>query len=82
MFRYSQLLTCTRIFPPFRTRVRLYERTDTVNDVDDARLIAEMIVAPEGHESNHWKREACALITGLLLLIAVDLPPQSPHVIP
>jgi len=51
-------------------------RAGTVNDVDDARLIAEMVVAPEGHEPNHWEREARVLITGLLLHIACDLPPH------
>jgi len=50
-------------------------RTGTVNEVDDARLIAEMIVAPENHEPNHWEREARVLVTGLLLHIAHDLPP-------
>lgn len=51
-------------------------RAGTVNDVDDARLIAEMIVAPEGHEPNHWEQEARVLVTGLLLHIALDMPPH------
>lgn len=50
-------------------------RIGTANDVDDARLIAEMIVAPEGQEPNHWEREARSLMTGLLLFIARELPP-------
>lgn len=51
-------------------------RTGTANDVDDSRLIAEMIVAPEGQESNHWEREARVLVTGIILFIATDLPPH------
>ena len=51
-------------------------RTGTANDVDDARLIAEMIVAPETQEANHWEREARVLLMGLLLFIATDLPPH------
>ena len=51
-------------------------RAGTINDVDDARLIAEMIVPPEGHDTNHWEREARVLVTGLLLYIANDLPPH------
>lgn len=51
-------------------------RTGTANDVDDARLIAEMIVAPEGQEPNHWERESRVLVMGLLLFIATDLPPH------
>jgi len=51
-------------------------RVETANDVDDARLIAEMIVAPEGQEPNHWEREARVLVMGLMLFVATDLPPH------
>ena len=51
-------------------------RTGSDNDVDDARLIAEMIVTPEAFDLNHWEREARVLITGLLLHVACDLPPH------
>ena len=36
-------------------------------EVDDARLIAEMLVVPEHAQPNHWEREARTLITGLLI---------------
>jgi len=36
-------------------------------EVDDARLVAEMLVVPEHAQANHWEREARTLITGLLL---------------
>jgi type IV secretion system protein VirD4 len=51
-------------------------RSGTANDVDDARLIAEMIIAPETQEPNHWEREARVLVMGLMLFIATDLPPH------
>jgi type IV secretion system protein VirD4 len=49
-------------------------RAGTAHDVDDARLLAEMMVASDGIEANHWEREARALITGLLLFIISELP--------
>ncbi|GAB4195010.1 MAG: type IV secretory system conjugative DNA transfer family protein [Wenzhouxiangellaceae bacterium] len=41
----------------------------TVYEIDDARLVAEMLVVPEHAHPNHWEREARTLITGLLLYI-------------
>ena len=42
-------------------------RAGTMYEVDDARLIAEMLVIPEHAQPNHWEREARTLITGLLI---------------
>lgn len=47
-------------------------RIDTPYEVDDARLVAEMLVVPEHSQANHWEREARTLITGLLLYIRHD----------
>ncbi len=44
-------------------------RIQTAYEVDDARLVAEMLVVPEQAQPNHWEREARTLITGLLLYI-------------
>lgn len=44
-------------------------RRYTVFEVDDTRLIAEMLVVPEHTSANHWKREARTLITGIILYI-------------
>lgn len=70
-------------FAPFDTDINsacynpiTFIRTGSVNDVDDARLIAEMMVSPEAFDVNHWEREARVLVTGLLLHIACDLPPH------
>jgi type IV secretion system protein VirD4 len=52
-------------------------RTFTPNEVDDARMIAEMLVAPDGKEANHWEREARTLLTGLLLHVALERKPQE-----
>ncbi|WPZ34061.1 type IV secretory system conjugative DNA transfer family protein [Thalassobaculum sp. OXR-137] len=51
-------------------------RTFTPKEVDDARMIAEMLVAPDGKEANHWEREARTLLTGLLLHVALERKPQ------
>jgi len=68
---------------PFDTSIRSsyynpvdFIRTGTPHDVDDARLLAEMIVSPEGIEANHWEREARMIISGLLLYMATELPPE------
>jgi type IV secretion system protein VirD4 len=52
-------------------------RTFTPKEVDDARMIAEMLVAPDGKEANHWEREARTLLTGLLLHVALERKPQE-----
>ena len=52
-------------------------RVGTANEVDDARLMAEMIVAPDAGEADHWEREARVLIMGLLLHIARDLDAED-----
>jgi len=46
-----------------------FVRIATAYEVDDARLVAEMLVVPEHAQPNHWEREARTLITGLLLYI-------------
>lgn len=43
-------------------------------ELDDARLIAEMLVVPEGATPNHWEREARTLITGLLIYVRRESP--------
>jgi type IV secretion system protein VirD4 len=52
-------------------------RVGTPLEVDDARMIAEMIVSPDGQEENHWEREARVLITGLLLHVLHDRQPYE-----
>ena len=52
-------------------------RIGSAYELDDARLIAEMLVVPERAEPNHWEREARTLITGLLLYICHHYPVLS-----
>jgi len=52
-------------------------RVGSPHEVDDARLLAEMIIVTDKSEANHWEREARTLITGLLLYIATDTPPKK-----
>lgn len=49
-------------------------RTGTPFEMDDARLIAEMLVVPEHGKANHWEREARTLIAGLLLYVRHHVP--------
>ncbi len=56
--------TPTACYNPFD-----FIRKGSQYEVDDTRLIAEMLVVPERHEANHWEREARTLITGLILHI-------------
>lgn len=46
-----------------------FVRTGTPYDVDDARLIAEMLVDTNGLDPNHWDREARSLLTALVLFV-------------
>lgn len=50
-------------------------RSGTAADVDDARLIAEMLVTVDDGQDAHWDKEARTLLTGLLLYIVSDFPP-------
>lgn len=52
-------------------------RTGTLFEVDDARLIAEMLVVPEHSSANHWEREARTLLTGLILHICHEHEPDA-----
>jgi type IV secretion system protein VirD4 len=64
---------CNAAFNPLDTI-----RRGTASDVDDTRLIAEMLVPSSGQEDGHWEREARTLITALLLHIVTDRPrPQQ-----
>ncbi len=45
---------------------------------DDARLLADMLILPEGREGEQafWNEEARALLTGLILHVAASAPPE------
>ncbi len=46
---------------------------------DDARLLADMLVVVDGKETGEqsfWNEEARALITGILLYVAMEAPPE------
>jgi type IV secretion system protein VirD4 len=51
---------------------------DSPDLIDDARLIADMLVVVDGKESGEqsfWNEEARALLTGLILYVACTMPP-------
>lgn len=45
---------------------------NAVQNVDDARLIADMIVIPDGRTEAFWEEEARAVLVGLILHAAAD----------
>ena len=54
--------------------------TSTVDAYDEATLLADMLVVPDGTSSEdaaHWTEEARSLLTGLLLYIAAHEPPHA-----
>ena len=46
--------------------------------VDDARMIADMLVLPEGRDTEHafWNEEARGVLAGLILHVASSAPPE------
>ncbi len=46
--------------------------------VDDARMLADMLVLPEGREGDQafWNEEARAVLSGLILHVAASAPPE------
>jgi len=46
-----------------------FVREGTPYDIDDARLIAEMLVDTNGLDPNHWDREARTLLSALVLFV-------------
>jgi type IV secretion system protein VirD4 len=53
-----------------------YNPLDAVQNVDDARLIADMIVIPDGRTEAFWEEEARAVLVGLILHAAAEPDPS------
>ena len=47
--------------------------------IDDARMLADMIVLPDGREGEQvfWNEEARGILTGLILHVATNAPPEN-----
>lgn len=50
-------------------------RVGTEDEMDDANLIADMIVPEEKSNDPFWDREAKNLVTGLIMFVATSAPP-------
>lgn len=61
---FDETLNASAAYNPFD-----FIRVGSPYEVDDTRLIAEMLVVPDGHEPSHWDREARTLISGLVLYV-------------
>jgi type IV secretion system protein VirD4 len=53
-----------------------YNPLDQVENVDDARLVADMLVIPDGRAEPFWEEEARAVLVGLILF-CIDQPRPS-----
>lgn len=67
-------------FAPFSDDSSCYNpldfiRVGTTDEIDDASLIADMIIVDDGAADPFWNREAKNIITGLILYVANESPP-------
>jgi type IV secretion system protein VirD4 len=72
-------------YDPFKVIVPANERAaynplQHIASVDDARLIADMIVIPDGRTESFWEEEARAILVGLILHASQTLAPSLPLV--
>jgi type IV secretion system protein VirD4 len=57
-----------------------YNPLDRVETIDDARLLADMIVIPDGRTEAFWEEEARAILVGLILHASMGPTPSLPLV--
>lgn len=74
--KFSRVLT----FAPFADNSDCFNPLDfirlgTDNELDDAALIADMIILEDNSNDPFWSREAKTMITGLILYVANHAPP-------
>ena len=53
-----------------------YNPLDHVKNIDDARLIADMLIIPDGRNEPFWEEEARAILVGLLLYALSEPAPS------
>ncbi|HZS59807.1 MAG TPA: type IV secretory system conjugative DNA transfer family protein [Gemmatimonadaceae bacterium] len=53
-----------------------YNPLDHVRGLDDARLLADMLIIPDGRNEPFWEEEARALLTGLILYAMTQPAPS------
>lgn len=52
-----------------------YIRVNTDNELDDVKLIAEMMIVDDGAQDKFWMNEARTWVEGLLMYVAHESPP-------
>lgn len=77
--RYRSEFSKVVTFAPFDENSSCYNPLDfirlgTTDEIDDASLIADMIISEDGGDP-FWSREAKNVITGLILYVASESPP-------
>jgi type IV secretion system protein VirD4 len=78
--RYRKEFSKVVTFAPFDENSSCYNPLDfirlgTTDEIDDASLIADMIIVDDNSNDPFWNREAKNIITGLILYVANESPP-------
>jgi type IV secretion system protein VirD4 len=78
--RYRREFSKVVTFAPFDDNSSCYNpldfiRVGTTDEIDDAALIADMIIVEDNSNDPFWSREAKNVITGLILYVANESPP-------
>lgn len=78
--KYRSAFSKVVAFAPFMENSHCFNpmdfiRTGTSDELDDASLIADMIIVPGSGGEDFWTNEGKNLITGLILFVANEMPP-------
>lgn len=70
VFRFAPFEESSDCFNPID-----YIRVNTDNELDDVKLIAEMMIVDDGAQDKFWMNEARTWVEGLLMYVAHESPP-------
>ena len=78
--RYREQFSKVVAFAPFMEKSHCFNpmdfiRVGTNDELDDASLIADMIIVPSSKGDDFWTSEGKNLITALILYVANEMPP-------
>lgn len=78
--RYRSTFSKVYTFAPFAEKSDCFNPIDfirigTDNELDDVKLIADMMILEDNSNDPFWSREARSLVEGLILYVATESPP-------